>query len=57
MSKVNKSLSVKKVFAYQKGNCSLSFELTDDRSYFNDFKVCLLEAIKDIDFILSKQKT
>ena len=55
--KLTKDVKTNKTFAYSKGGVNLSFTLNiDDKKQMENFKVCLYEAIKDIDITLLKIK-
>ena len=49
---LQKSLSTKRVFSYQKREVSLNFELKEDLQSLKDFRSLLIEARKDIEQVL-----
>ncbi len=52
-----KNIINRKEFSYNKDGCNLTFTLRiDNSSELKNFKVCLEEAIKDIDKILEGMK-
>ncbi len=52
-----KSITARKDFSYTKKGCNLKFNLrVDNSSELRPFKICLEEAIKDIDEILKEMR-
>lgn len=51
---VQKQISKKRVFKYQKRGVSLNFELDEDVQILKDFKNLLIEARKDIEQVINE---
>ena len=51
---LQKSLSTKRTFSYQKREVSLNFELKEDLQFLKDFRNLLIEARKDIEQVINE---